>query len=155
MVPLGNAHESGAWDWPSDRKERYANDLDDPQHLIAVTAGANRSKGAKGPARWKPEDRTYWCRYAIDWVTIKSTCATPPVLRTSGGHRTAVTPVPTSTSVSFPGAEVPATVYSSCDAAQAAGEPRIQGSKGSGRGFPKWMVPSARDGDGDGVVCER
>ena len=35
------------------------------------------------------------------------------------------------------------------------GEPRVQGSKGGGRGFPKSMVPSARDGDGDGVVCER
>ena len=43
--------------------------------------------------------------------------------------------------------------YSSCDAAQAAGETRVQGSKGGGRGFPKWMVPSARDGDG--VVCEK
>ena len=48
-----------------------------------------------------------------------------------------------------------AALYASCDAAQAAGEPRVQGSKGNGRGFPKWMVPSARDGDGDGVVCER
>ena len=36
----------------------------------------------------------------------------------------------------------------SCDAAEAAGETRVQGSKGPGRGFPKWMVPSARDGDG-------
>ena len=45
--------------------------------------------------------------------------------------------------------------YNSCDAAQAAGATRIQGSKGNGRGFPKWMVPSARDGDGDGVVCEK
>ena len=50
--------------------------------------------------------------------------------------------------------EAPETVrYNSCDSAQAAGETRIQGSKGNGRGFPKWMVPSARDGDG--VVCER
>lgn len=45
--------------------------------------------------------------------------------------------------------------YSSCEAAQAAGEPRVQGSKGSGRGYPQHVVPSARDGDGDGVVCER
>ena len=173
MVPLANAHESGAWDWPTERKERYANYLDDPQHLIAVTARANRSKGAKGPDRWKPEDHTYWCRYAIDWVIIKgawdltvtesehaalgemlNTCASPPVLMISGGRRTDVTPGPTSTPASPPTA-APATVYSSCDAAQAAGEARVQGSQGSGRGFPQWMVPSARDGDGDGVVCER
>ena len=39
--------------------------------------------------------------------------------------------------------------------AEAAGESRVQGSAGGGKGFPKEMVPSARDGDGDGVVCER
>ena len=47
----------------------------------------------------------------------------------------------------------PAAVYAACEAAEAAGAPRIQGSNGSGRGFPQATVPSARDGDG--VVCER
>ena len=45
--------------------------------------------------------------------------------------------------------------YASCEAAQNAGEKRIQGSKGPGMGFPAAMVPSARDGDKDGAVCER
>ena len=49
----------------------------------------------------------------------------------------------------------PTAQYASCEAAQAAGETRVQGSKGGGQGFPKWMVPSVRDGDGHGVVCER
>ena len=39
--------------------------------------------------------------------------------------------------------------------AETAGEARVQGSMGVGRGFPQAMVPGARDGDGDGVVCER
>ena len=46
-------------------------------------------------------------------------------------------------------------VYGSCEEAVAAGEERVQGSQGGGRGFPAEMIPSARDGDGDGVVCER
>lgn len=172
MVPLRNAHLSGAWQWSAQRKELYANYLADPQHLIAVTASANRSKGARDPEDWKPDDRSYWCQYAIDWTTIKATwdltvtqrehdalvqmlntCANPPNLRVEQGNsptdqRPTSTPVrPTPTPMTR--------IYSSCDAAQAAGETRVQGSKGSGRGFPKWMVPSARDGDGDDVVCER
>ena len=175
MVPLGNAHLSGASSWPAERKERYANYLENPQHLIAVSRGANRSKGARGPEEWKPEDRSYWCQYAFDWITIKdtwaltvtqrehdalsqmlNTCATPPKLMTSGQSQGGQTPGATSTPVPPVPTPTPATrTYASCEAAQAAGEPRVQGRKGSGRGFPKWMVPSARDGDGDGVVCER
>ena len=73
MVPLANAHKSGAWAWDATRKKNYANFLDDSHHLIAVTASANRSKGARGPEEWQPPDPTYWCWYATDWVLIKST----------------------------------------------------------------------------------
>ena len=44
--------------------------------------------------------------------------------------------------------------YPSCEAAEAAGVPRVQGSSGTGQGFPPEAVPSARDGDNDGIVCE-
>ena len=46
-------------------------------------------------------------------------------------------------------------VHASCDAAENAGEQRVEGSEGSGWGFPAALVPSARDGDGDSVVCEQ
>ena len=49
---------------------------------------------------------------------------------------------------------IAATTYRSCEDAEAAGETRLRGSSGTGRGFPADMVPSARDGDSDGVVCE-
>ena len=72
MVPLYNAHKSGAWRWTAERKREYANYLEYPGHLIAATASANRQKGAKGPEEWRPPDESYWCRYALDWTSIKS-----------------------------------------------------------------------------------
>ena len=54
-----------------------------------------------------------------------------------------------------PGDSMAGHAYASCDEAEKTGEQLVQGSEGGGRGFPQSMVPSARDGDGDGVVCER
>jgi len=71
MVPLENAHSSGGWAWDSAKKEEYANDLDEPEHLIAVYKGANRSKGSRGPVEWMPPDHDAWCSYVADWIGIK------------------------------------------------------------------------------------
>ena len=172
LVPLKNAHHSGAAHWSPERKEEYANYLADPDHLIAVTRGANRSKGARGPDEWRPPDETYWCTYATDWAEVKEawglwmseheaeavqemlgTCADPPGVEVVWEQPvTGPGPTPTGTPVHD---ESGGAVYQSCDAANAVGEERVLGNKGGGKGFPQAMVPSARDGDGDGVVCER
>jgi hypothetical protein len=73
IVPLGEAHESGGWKWPKERKVKYANYLEDPNHLIAVSASANRSKGQRDIADW-PKDRAnfpFIKEYARIWAKIK------------------------------------------------------------------------------------
>lgn len=73
MVPLKNAHDSGAWAWSPTRKQEYANFLEDPLHLISASASENRKKGEKGPDRYLPPNAEYQCDYVQNWVRIKET----------------------------------------------------------------------------------
>ena len=72
MVPLAEAWDSGASTWTAKEREAYANDLDDPRALIAVSATSNRSKADQDPATWMPPAGGYRCTYATDWITIKT-----------------------------------------------------------------------------------
>lgn len=71
VVPLANAWRSGASsaEWSTADREAYAND---PDVLLSTDAGANRTKGDKGPEAWRPPNRDYWCEYARRWIWIKS-----------------------------------------------------------------------------------
>jgi len=71
MVPLKEAHVSGARNWDPQKKKDFANDLDNEQALMAVFGGANQSKGSRDPAHWMPPSRSYWCQYIKDWVSVK------------------------------------------------------------------------------------
>jgi hypothetical protein len=71
LVPLAEAHRSGGDAWTPERRRAYANHLAHAEHLIAVTAGANRSKGDKDPASWLPANAAYRCEYVRDWVLVK------------------------------------------------------------------------------------
>jgi hypothetical protein len=71
LVPLADAWRTGAASWTDTKREAFANDLTRPQ-LVAVTAGANRSKGDQDPSQWKPPNHGYWCTYAQSWVTVKA-----------------------------------------------------------------------------------
>ena len=170
-VPLANVHVSGSSAWTDEQRREFYNDL---ENLNALSQEINRSKGARSPDDWQPPDETSHCAYARQWEIVKdkyqlsftpaerqaldemlSTCSLTPVVPTPR----ATIPVPTPIQTSMP-TETPVTptsepgVYATCEDAEAAGEQRIRGSNGEGRGFPKAIVPNIRDGDKDGVVCE-
>jgi len=71
VVPLKEAWLSGAHEWTKINKKLYANYLVNPNHLLAVYKGANRSKGYRDPCNWKPDDESFWCEYAMAWIEIK------------------------------------------------------------------------------------
>ncbi|MFG2961498.1 DUF1524 domain-containing protein [Streptomyces sp. NPDC048291] len=71
LGPLAEAWDSGASAWTPKEREAYANDLDDPRALIAVSAASNRSKADKDPAEWLPPYAGYWCTYVTNWVADK------------------------------------------------------------------------------------
>lgn len=69
IVPLSEAHASGAWAWDDEQRETFAND---PDNLVAVRASANRSKGADDPARWLPPNLAYLEEYLRQYKRVKA-----------------------------------------------------------------------------------
>ncbi len=101
----------------------------------------------------------HWYEYAVDWAKNKDRrdltttapevdsimgvlmiCECPPAVEVETLDRMMVVP-------GEDNPEADATAYGSCEEAAAAGEELVQGSSGSGNGFPTTMVPSVRDGD--------
>ncbi|MFD7731268.1 HNH endonuclease family protein [Kitasatospora phosalacinea] len=72
MVPLAEAWDSGASAWSAAERQAYANDLDEPRALVAVSAKSNRSKADKDVAEWLPPAADYRCTYLTDWTAVKT-----------------------------------------------------------------------------------
>ncbi|WP_258563390.1 HNH endonuclease family protein [Streptomyces phytophilus] len=74
VVPLAESWDSGAKQWTRDKRIAYANYLDDPRHLEAVSQRSNRQKADKDVAEWLPIESVR-CKYTVYWVAIKNTWA--------------------------------------------------------------------------------
>lgn len=68
LIPLRHAHGHGGDQWSEARRQQFAND---PANLLAVSASANRSKGASSPDQWLPDNKDFWCEYGRRWTTLK------------------------------------------------------------------------------------
>jgi hypothetical protein len=69
VVPLAAAWTEGAAAWPAEKRQAFANDLN---NLIATTREENSAKGDSTADEWVPEDAGYGCSYATVIVTVKS-----------------------------------------------------------------------------------
>lgn len=68
IIPLKEAHEAGGYAFSPKMKEQFAND---PDNLLAVYLGQNRSKGDRHPLIWMPENKAYHCEYLARWIFVK------------------------------------------------------------------------------------
>lgn len=71
FVPLAEAWRSGANQWSSSTRKRFANDLGFSGSLIAVSASSNRSKSDQDPASWLPGNSEFLCSYTYNWLAVK------------------------------------------------------------------------------------
>ena len=68
VVPLAAAWTQGAAAWTAQKREEFANDLD---NLIATDREQNSAKGDSTAEEWVPPDPAYGCSYATVVVTVK------------------------------------------------------------------------------------
>ena len=180
QVSLAEAHKLGGCQWNKKAKAAFANDIitdakDTLTNLYLTTPGFNAGKGGLSPAEIaaiESKDSTVkatlkdkatatgYCRarhavltrYRLTKPETESQCVNYLV---SGVANPTPVVTPTSSSTLTPAPTPTRRTYASCAAADSAGETLVQGNKGKGKGYPQWMVPTARDGDKDGIVCER
>lgn len=118
----------------------------------AEAAGLEREPGTEGPGWGFPDSVVTGERDGDgDGFVCEESGSSTTSPKTEETPKPTAEPIATATEVPGESGEI----FPSCDDAVDAGLERIKGESGDGRGFPAWQVPSAGDGDGDGVVCEK
>jgi hypothetical protein len=169
VVALAEAWDSGAFGWTAEGRRAYANDLDAPFALIAVSAGSNRSKSDLDPADWLPPSEAARCPFVGAWLAVKVRWSLAVDPREAAALASLVTDCPASTMLVEPGptfgppAGAATTAPSSpgaCDAAYPSvcippPPPDLDCGDMTVRSFTVLAPdPHRFDGDRDGIGCE-
>ncbi len=81
FVPLKQAYTTGAWKWDKKTRCLYGNFLFNNINLLPVSSHENMSKGDRAPDQYMPPDKSVWCGYIRNWLTVKliwNLAMTPP-----------------------------------------------------------------------------
>ena len=70
VVALGDAWQTGAFQWSDGKRVQFAND---PQELLAVNGPTNEAKGDGDAATWLPPNKRFRCTYIEKQVAVKAT----------------------------------------------------------------------------------
>ena len=68
VVPLSDAWQKGAQQWPTSRRTALAND---PLNLLAVDGLTNQHKSDGDSATWLPPNKAYRCPYVARQIAVK------------------------------------------------------------------------------------
>jgi hypothetical protein len=167
FVPLSEAWQSGAWRWSAGTREAFANDLDYPLSLIAVTATTNRQKSDQDPAEWLPAFGRYRCTYVASWIAVKWRWRLAVDRVEAAALRAGLTgcgvagrvPKPARAAVALGPSEAAPAAAPTGSGGVDARYPYCSDAIAAGLGpYRQGVDPEYdwyRDGDGDGLVCER
>jgi hypothetical protein len=67
ILSLKWVHDRGGSEWDKERREQFANDMD---NLVATHRSLNRSKGSRGPDQWLPPNEGAWCWYGATFTRL-------------------------------------------------------------------------------------
>lgn len=72
LVPLYEAHLSGAWDWDESRRRSYGTGGTGPEVRALVSLDMLADRGYADPADWMPWGQAARCAYAMHWIEQKA-----------------------------------------------------------------------------------
>jgi len=70
-VPVKDSYELGGHNWNASKRCAYFNFLGAQEHLVPISATENSKKADRAPDEYMPPNKSYWCTYLKNWLSVK------------------------------------------------------------------------------------